>query len=135
MRFGGVGARGLAAIAAFGLICALGAGAAAAGVDAGAAGGTYPAPCGYGFPKPPPKRYHFRVEGTTGYHYYGTETFLYRGVMKRLHCRGTAVEYWQTKGKGTLSFNNIDTGEVDDCNYTGPPYESVGNAPAHTFPL
>jgi hypothetical protein len=129
-----VGRGALALVAALGLIWALGAGAPAAGASDGASAAAFGAPCGLGFPKTPPKRYRFHVWGTSGYRFFGTETYSYRGVMKRVICRGTKVEYWQTRGTGTLKFNNIDMGEPFECNYMGPPYTTVANG-SGSFPL
>lgn len=139
MTLGRVGVRALASVAAFGLLCALGAGAPAAEGPRDASASRFGAPCGQGFPRVPPKRYRFRIAGTTQFRFAptgGTETYLYKGVMKRMVCRGTKVEYWQTKGTVTQTFKDIRTGKPLECEPTGqPPHHGIGNAPTQTRPL
>src|SRR5436190_11498273 len=91
---GRVGARALASVLVLGLACALAAAAAPADPSGGASAATQFAACGEGFPKPPPKRYRFLIAGnTTSKDRWGDgkETYIYRGVMKRVVCRGTKV--------------------------------------------
>ncbi len=96
------------------------------------------APCGDGYRNPPPKRYRFRIAGTVtspARWVDGKESYLYEGVMQRKKCRGTSLEYWQTKGKVTQTFQNIAVGPPE-CEFTGqPPHYGIGNAPARTRPL
>jgi hypothetical protein len=135
---GRVGARALASVVALGLVCALGAAGAVADGSDGASASTRFAACGEGFPKPPPKRYRFRIAGTTTSEEWwidGRETYLYRGVMKRVICRGTKVEYWQTRGTVTQTFKDIAMGPPE-CEFTGhPPHHAIGNAPTQSRPL
>jgi len=127
--------RALASVAVLGLICALGGGGAAAGGSNGARATSTYAACGKGYPKPPPKRYRFRVSGTTGWRFgLGTETYLYKGVVKRMRCRGTHVEYWQTKGTFTRTFKDLYLRDVPGCG-DDPPYGALGNAPTTTTRL
>ncbi|HKG35721.1 MAG TPA: hypothetical protein VKA89_04685 [Solirubrobacterales bacterium] len=135
-----MGARALASLLALGLICASGAaGPGADGSDGASAASNPPPPaCGDGFPKPPPKRYRFRIAGTVTSRdrwVDGKETYLYQGVMKRVVCRGTKVEYWQTRGTATRTFRNIAMAPRE-CEFTGyPPHYGIGNAPTQTRPL
>ena len=97
-----------------------------------------PTPCGKGFPTPPPKRYRFRIAGTTsGATFWldgSRETYLYRGEMKRVICRGTKVEYWQTSGTVTQTFTDIPLYPFE-CEFTGEnPQYALGNA-RQTRPL
>jgi len=122
-----VTSRALVSVVALGLICVLGvAGAAPGGSDRASAASQFAA-CGDGYPKPPPKRYRFHLWGTTKYRFFGIETWDYKGVMKRMRCRGMSLEYWQTKGRGHLKFTGIDMDSYPDCNYMDPPYETYGN--------
>ena len=124
--------RGLVSAVALGLICALGAAVTPGGSESASAARF--AACGEGYPKPPPKRYRFRVSGTTGWRFGGTETYLYKGVVKRMRCRGTHVEYWQTKGTFTRTFKDLYFRDVPGCG-DDPPYGALGNAPTTTTRL
>jgi hypothetical protein len=123
-----VQARALGLVVTLGLTCVLAtSGVVAEGRDAAAT--RFPA-CGKGYPKPPPKRYRFSIAGTTtspDYFGDGRETYVYRGVMRRAICRGTKVEYWQSKGTVTQTFKNVIIGSPD-CEFTGyPPHHAIGN--------
>lgn len=106
-----------------------------------AAGEPQFAACGDGFPQKPPKRYRFHVSGTVTSPAHwgdGKETYSYVGEMKRKVCRGTNVEYWQTKGRVTQAFENIPGPEryPPECGWgEEPPYYGIGNAPATSRPL
>ena len=136
-----LGSRALASATALGLICALGAAGPASGDGEEGASASRVARCGEGnpgYPRVPPKRYRFRIQGTTKSETHwgdGKETYLYRGVMKRVICRGTHVEYWQTRGKVSQTFTNILIGP-NECGFTGiPPHAGIGNSPTRTRPL
>jgi hypothetical protein len=134
MRLRAVGLRTVASAVALGLICALTAeGGIPGGSDSASALARF-APCGYGYPKPPPRRYRFHHWGSTDYYGFGKETYDYTGILKRVVCRGTHVEYWQTKGRGKLTFVNIDAGAPSECNFMGPPYQASFNGQG-SFPL
>lgn len=137
-ELGRAGLRALVSVVALLLVCALGAAGAAAEGSGRASAVPRPPPCGQGFPTPPPKYYRFRIAGTTfGASFWlegSRETYLYRGVMKRVICRGTKVEYWQTSGTVTQIFKDIAVYPFE-CEFTGEnPQYAIGNA-RQTRPL
>ena len=135
MRLRAVGVRVLASVAAFGLICALG---------AGSASGITPAPGTPAYERLAdktchckiPERYRFRIGGTTNFWAVtggGTETWSMRGVLRR-HRRRVAWDkavYWQAGGTVTVAFSDVG---VYDSRCTDPE-SAVFNAPAQTVKL
>jgi hypothetical protein len=123
--------RALASVAAFALICALGAGGAAAGGNSEAASSFVNRLC------PtcnPPERYHFHIWGTTGYRYGGTETWSMKGRLyrHRRHVSALKADYWQATGTVTLTFRNIGVDYYSGCGGDG---RGVINAPTQTLKL
>jgi hypothetical protein len=119
------------------MVCALAAAGPAAGDGDDRASAAYLPACGEGFAKKPPKRYRFRFAGTTTNETRwgdGAETYLYRGVVKRMRCYGTRVDYWQTKGTFTRTFKNIYARDVPGCG-EDPPYGALADGPTTTTPL
>ena len=130
---GRVGARGLATVVAFGLICALG---------AGGANGITPAPGTAAYDRlankyckcKVPERYRFRMGGTTKFWVVtggGTETWSMRGVLRRHRRRVpfTRVSYWQARGTVTVAFSDVGLAYDSRCS---DPDSAVFNAPAQT---
>ena len=128
-------ARALASVAAFGLICALG---------AGGASGITPAPGTPAYHRLAnqtchckiPARYRFRVGGTTNFWDVlggGTETWSMRGVLRR-HIRRVPwdeADYWQARGTVTVAFSDVGVFDTR-CNN---PEAAVFSAPTQTLKL
>ena len=106
----------LVSVAAFGLICALG---------AGGASGITPAPGTRAYDRLAnqyckckiPERYRFRIGGTTNFYVGGTETWTMRGVLRRHRRRVpfTRVSYWQARGTLTTTWTNVGVGYDSRC--------------------
>jgi hypothetical protein len=132
---GRVGVRALASVAAFGMICVLG---------AGGANGITPAPGTPAYKRLAnkichckiPERYRFRIAGTTNFWIVtggGTETWSMRGVLRRHYRRvpWTRSSYWQARGTVTVSFSDVG---YYDSRCTNPE-SAVFDAPAQTTKL
>jgi hypothetical protein len=131
MALGPQGARGLISVAAFGLLCALGAAGATAGVGSERASSSGTAACPSKQKCKPPKWYRFEIGGTTDYRYGGTETWSMRGKMRYVRPTPIRVEYWQASGTVTLTFKDIGWEYPrDDCAGMG-----YFNAPTQTIRL
>ena len=143
MRLRAVRGRAVAATAAAGLICALGAG--GAGGTPGARMSITPPPGTPAYERLAdktchckiPERYRFRVGGTTNFWVVtggGTETWSMQGVLRRHRRRVSWAEasYWQARGTVTVAFSNVGVGYDSRCN---DPDSAVFNAPAQTSKL
>ena len=128
-----------ASVAVFGLVFALGASRAQAGGSANATAlSPYASLCKVTHLCGAPKRYRFRVSGTTNLYLGGTETYVAEGTLRRTKYKaGAKAEYRQTEGTVTTTWTNVGIDLVlhPECDAGDTPGLAIGNSPTQTRPL